>query len=221
MNVKQFTDEQLRLYEALTKLQKGVALNTLAGMKPADAHRAAGGTCRNEANRYKLAGEILIKPTVVDFLTSFKVAPSQEIAPAIASRDDILRDLTEISKVTINDVASFSERPLVDMENGMEVLTSRIHIRSMSEIPPEAMKAIKSVKQTKHGLEVTLHDTMAARKQISEMCGYNAPTKTELSGPDGKPIQTQDIPDEDIEEKMRSLGLGRYHNQLGAKRVDN
>lgn len=42
----------------------------------------------------------------------------------------------------------------------------------------------------------------------------------ELSGPGGKPLQVQEIPDEDIEQKLKSLGLGRYHNQLGSKVVD-
>jgi len=42
----------------------------------------------------------------------------------------------------------------------------------------------------------------------------------ELSGPGGKPLQVQEIPDEEIETKLKALGLGRYHNQLGAKVVD-
>lgn len=40
----------------------------------------------------------------------------------------------------------------------------------------------------------------------------------EISGPGGAPIQTQDVPDEELETKLKALGLGRYHNQLGAKR---
>lgn len=40
----------------------------------------------------------------------------------------------------------------------------------------------------------------------------------EISGPNGGPIQTQDVPDEELEEKLKALGLGRYHNQLGSKK---
>ncbi len=40
----------------------------------------------------------------------------------------------------------------------------------------------------------------------------------EISGPNGAPIQTQEIPDEELEAKLKALGLGRYHNQLGSKR---
>ena len=40
----------------------------------------------------------------------------------------------------------------------------------------------------------------------------------EISGPGGAPIQTQDVPDEELETKLKALGLGRYHNQLGKKK---
>ena len=40
----------------------------------------------------------------------------------------------------------------------------------------------------------------------------------EISGPGGAPIQTQDVPDEELEAKLKALGLGRYHNQLGKKK---
>ena len=42
----------------------------------------------------------------------------------------------------------------------------------------------------------------------------------EISGPGGTPIQIQEIPDEELEAKLKALGLGRYHNQLGSKRVE-
>lgn len=41
----------------------------------------------------------------------------------------------------------------------------------------------------------------------------------EITGKGGQPIQTQEIPDEEIEQKLKSLGLGRYHNQLSNKIV--
>jgi phage terminase small subunit len=218
--IVELSEEQLTAYGNLTKLQKGAALASLAGMKPAEAHRQAGGTCKNESHRSRLGAEILNKPEVVRFVLSMAVEPSAEIASAVLSRDEILMDLTDIARTTIDDVVTFSERPLVDMENGMQVLTSTIHVRSISEIPEGARKSIKSVKQTKNGLELVMHDSLVARKQIAEMCGYNAPTKTEISGPDGKPIQIQEIPDEELEAKLKALGLGRYHNQLGSKRVE-
>lgn len=215
----ELSDEQLTMYDNLTKLQRGVALASLAGNKPGEAHRIGGGKCKNEEQRTALGVQILSYPNVKEFIDSFKVDPSPEIALAVMSRDEMLMDLTQIARTSIDDVVTFSERPLVDLD-GMEMLSSTIHVRSIEEIPEGARKAIKSVKQTKHGLEVVLYDGLAARKQIADMCGYDAPKKTELSGPGGKPLQVQEIPDEDIEQKLKSLGLGRYHNQLGSKVVD-
>lgn len=214
----ELTDEQLEAYNALTKLQRGVALASLAGNEPAEAHRIGGGKCKNESHRKDLGNQILSNPLVKHFLSTMATEPAPEIASAVLSRDELLMGLTTIARTTIDDVVSFTERSMVDMESGLELLNSSVHVKSIDEIPPGARSAIKSVKQTKHGLELTLYDSLQARKQIAEMCGYNAPTKTELSGPGGAPIQTQDVPDEELEAKLKALGLGRYHNQLGAKR---
>lgn len=214
----ELTDEQLSAYDALTKLQRAVALRSLAGDKPGDAHRNGGGKCNNEEQRLALGVQILTNPNVKHFLSTMAVEPSPEIASAVLSRDELLMGLTTIARTTIDDVVSFTERSMVDMESGIETFNSSVHVKSIDEIPPGARSAIKSVKQTKNGLELTLYDSLQARKQIADMCGYNAPTKTELSGPNGAPIQMQEIPDEEIETKLKALGLGRYHNQLGAKR---
>ena len=210
--------EQLDAFDALTKLQRGVALASLGGSEPDEAHRIGGGKCKNEKHRRDLGLQILADPRVKRFLATMATPVSSDIASAVLSRDELLCDLTDIARTDLRAIMSFTERPLIDMENGMEVLSSAIHIKSMDEIPEHAWKAIKSVKQTKHGLELVLYDSIQARKQIAEMCGHNAPTKTELSGPNGAPIQTQEIPDEELEAKLKALGLGRYHNQLGSKR---
>lgn len=210
--------EQLDAYETLTKLQRGVTLAHIAGKPIDEAHRAAGGKSRDESRRITLAGEILRHPASVHFLSTMAVDPSPEIASAVLSRDELLMGLTNIARTNLNALVSFSERLVCDVETGEEFTNSVVHIKSSSEIPVGAWDAIKTIKQTKNGLELVLHDGLNARKQIAEMCGYNAPTKTEITGPGGAPIQVQDVPDEEVEQRLESLGLGRYHNQLGAKR---
>jgi phage terminase small subunit len=212
----ELTNEQIKAYETLTKLQKSVAMAKITGKSLTAAHRDAGGKCKNENRRGSLIAEILKNHAVALFLELMLDTIAPEVAAMVLSRDEILIDLTDIARTTLDDVVSFSERPLIDMENGMEVLSSTIHIRSIDEISHGARKAIKSVKQTKYGLEVQMYDGLAARKQITEMCGFDAPVKSEVTGF----VQTQEIPDEEIEQKLKSLGLGRYHNQLGEKIVD-
>src|SRR5690606_34256488 len=120
----ELTDEQLNAYDALTKLQRGVALASLAGNEPADAHRIGGGKCKNESQRYDLGIQILVNPRVKHFLSTMAVEPSPEIASAVLSRDELLIGLTTIARTTIDDVVSFTERPSVDMESGLEVYNS-------------------------------------------------------------------------------------------------
>jgi len=217
------TDEQLTMFDGLTKLKQGVAINTLAGMKPAEAHRVAGGKCRNEANRKDLASQILADPRVRILIESFKTEPSPSLARAVMTREDILSDLTDIANATIFDVMNFytNNDDMMNLETGEETAgQSTIVVKSMSEIDPKFHKLIKGVKQTKHGIELTLHDQMQARKQITDMCGYDAPKRSEISGPNGQPIEVKEITDEELETKLKELGLGRYHNQLGGKIVE-
>ncbi len=217
------TDEQLTMFDGLTKLKQGVAVNTLSGMKPAEAHRVAGGVCKDESRRTNLASEILLHPAVRDFINSFNTEPSPSLVRAVMTREDIISDLTDIANATIFDVMNFytNNDEMMNLETGEEIQgQSTIVVKSMNEIDPKFHKLIKGVKQTKHGIELTLHDQMQARKQITDMCGYDAPKRSEISGLGGQPIQVEEITDEELETKLKELGLGRYHNQLGGKIVE-
>lgn len=204
------TDVQIMLYEELTKLQQGVALNTLRGMKPAEAHRNAGGKCKNESQRSNLCGQILKDPSVSVFMDHMKQDPSPDIADAVMTRDKMLQDLTVIADSSIYDVATFLDvdDELMNMETG-ELFKGQsiINVKSMNDIKPQHRCLIKSIKQTKHGIELTLYSAMDARKMISDMCGYNAPVKRELSGPDGGPIKIAEMNDDDLSDELTKLGL--------------
>lgn len=213
------TDEQLLAYDKLTKLQQLTALGVLSGMGQTEAYVAAGGKAKSDDSKRASAAEILGNLNVVRFVDLMKTDPAEDIAAAVMSRDEMLMDLTDIARATIYDVAEFTETPVVDLATATQMGQSVIRVKSMDEIDPRHRKLIKSVKQTKYGIEIILHDAMAARKQIADLCGYDAPKKQELTGPNGQPIQIQEIPDEEIEQRLRDLGLGRYHNQLSAKRV--
>lgn len=216
------TDEQLTMFNNLTKLQRGVVTGSLGGMSPSDAHRNAGGKCRDEARRTDLASQILLYPVVVKFMDTFKVEPPASLTRAVMTRDDIISDLTDIANATIFDVARFytDHDSMMHLETGAEVEgQTSVIVKSMSDIDPKHHKLIKGVKQTKYGIELTLHDQMQARKQITDMCGYDAPKRSEISGPGGEPIKVEEVTDEQLQSKLKELGLGRYHNQLGGKSV--
>ena len=72
VTVKGLTEEQQGMFEALTTLQQGVVAYTLKGKKPSEAHRLAGGKCRDESRRTNLASEILLVPAVSALLSNIR-----------------------------------------------------------------------------------------------------------------------------------------------------
>lgn len=114
----EMNDNQKSLFDALTPLRQKVALNHIAGMKPAQAHKEAGGTCKNEENRRKLGNEILSKPDVDAFIKSMA---NHIVNPAIMSRDEMLEDLTVIARVTTPDLSANGIASLSELKNGCDV----------------------------------------------------------------------------------------------------
>jgi len=139
-----------------------------------------------------------------------KQDPAPDIADAVLSRDQMLQDLTVIAGSSIYDVATFLnvDDELMNLETG-ELFRGQsiINVKSMDNIKPEHRCLIKTVKQTKHGIELTLYSAMDARKMINDMCGYNAPVKSELSGPNGGPIKIAEINDDDLLDEFTKLGI--------------
>ena len=69
------------------------------------------------------------------------------------------------------------------------------------------MAAISELTAGKDGLKIKLHDPKAAIKQLAEMRGWEAPKKTELTGPNGGAIQTVNMtPDEAAEAYRKMMG---------------
>lgn len=115
MKINKLTKEQKDMLNAMTSLRRGVALNSLLGMTPAEAHKQAGGTCNNEDHRYKLASEILLNPDVKAFM------------------DSVNSDIGDETKVD----ASYVRKRLYDMDNLdiMEILAEDCSVRPLSEWP--------------------------------------------------------------------------------------
>lgn len=72
------TDEQREKFSKFTKLQKGMVLGTLEGLKPAEAHKKAGGKCKKEKSRPDLASQVLRHPKVKEFLDEIKNQKDEE-----------------------------------------------------------------------------------------------------------------------------------------------
>jgi hypothetical protein len=155
----ELSDEQVSAFHALTRLQQGVALGSLEGLAPADAHRRANGKCKNESHRPRLASEILTKPDVAKFINSFKVDKVESLGKVVIDREQIIAMLAEQA-------------------------TSDLKLQDLNK--PENFKHISEVIIDPSG-EVRYKltgpaDRRAAAKQLAEMLGWNKPTEIKLSG---------------------------------------
>lgn len=179
-------ENQQALFNALTPLRQKVSLNHISGMKPAKAHKEAGGKCKYEKNRRKLANEILTKPDVKAFIESMA---NHIVNPYIMSRDEMMEELTLVARTNSNDLIEWGYRDVdtVDRISGETKIVQQSFwtLRPIEEINPEHMSAIEEVSISKEGLKFKRTSKLAAMKQLAELAGYEAPIKTDLMSSDG------------------------------------
>lgn len=208
--MKKFNKDQQALYDKLTNLQKVCVDIKIKHptMNHADVYRMAKGTPYDRNDRAKRYGfNIMNKPDVEAFLKSMEV---ETISDLIMGREQVLKDLSDIAETTMADVTTFIDEDdvLMNTTSG-ELITGRrtFVVKSMEDMPEHALKSIKKMKQGSNGIEIELYDANNARKMIADMQGYNAPTRTELTGANGGPLQTKEMSDEDFAKQLLELGL--------------
>lgn len=217
MASKKLTAEQQQLFDALTPLQKKFVTWLLKGKNQTEAYKKAGGKAKSDGAR-KAAHSIATNCDVQAFLNSVK--DYEEIDEAIMSRNEALKRLTSMGRTSLFDLADFRNGVIGEDENGNPVTQASWSFKDSALITPEAIAAISELTTGPQGIKIKLHDPKAAIKQIGEMQGWEAPKKTEVSGPDGGPIQHEDLTDEQLKEALEELGYGRYKNQLEEKLDD-
>ncbi len=197
------TDEQLRMYNALSTLKQNVAIMRINMPLASDyeVYKLGGGAATSDTSARTCASQLLKQPDIVEFINSFNI---EKVELAVMNRDEIIKDLSFIAGADISDVAEFSDRECVDIEDGEIRYQSTVRVKSMSELTKLQRKLIKSVKQTKYGLELTLHDAMQARKQLTALQGFDAAKKLEIT--DNTP-STEPVTDEDMIEGLKELGV--------------
>ncbi|MCP9270492.1 hypothetical protein M5U04_21080, partial [Xenorhabdus sp. XENO-1] len=105
-------------------------------------------------------------------------------------------------------------------DEGQPVFQASWQFKDSALQNPAALSAISELTTGKDGIKLKLHDPKAAIRQLSELMGWDAPKKTELTGKDGGPIQYADLTQEELEERLKELGHGRHRSQLDTKLTD-
>ena len=78
-------------------------------------------------------------------------------------------------------------------EDGQPVYQAVWSFRNSTLQDPDAMSAIAELTTGKDGIKLKMHDPKAAIKQLAEMQGWEAPKKSEVSGPGGGPVKTETV----------------------------
>lgn len=213
MASKKLTAEQQQLFDALTPLQQKFSLAIIKGKNQTDAYKAAKGKAKGDTIR-AAASRMYANVNVQAFLLSVQ---GEVVDEAIMGREEALKRLTSLGRASLFDLAEFRNGMIGEDENGDPIMQASWSFKDSALLTPEAMAAIAELTAGPQGLKIKLHDPKAAIKQLSELQGWDAPKKTELSGPGGGPIQHEDLTDEQLKEALQELGYGRRKNQLEEK----
>ena len=196
------TEEQKALFDALTKLQQKFVTQLLNGKNQTDAYKAAGGKAKTDESARASASQILTNVNVQAFL---KCIQYEAVNEAIMTYEEAMERLSIMGRTSIADLATFGTQVVGEDDDGNPVTQSVWSFKNASELKPEQMAAISELTAGKDGLKIKLHDPKAAIKQLAEMRGWEAPKKTELSGPNGGAIQTTNLTADEAAEAYRKL----------------
>ncbi|WRQ13080.1 terminase small subunit [Vibrio phage vB_VpM-pA2SJ1] len=184
MDGAKLTEEQKALYEALNVRQQKFALGILENKTERQAYIDAGYKPKTDNAADVAANKLIRNVKVAAFIDSVRKPAAEKAAEsAIASREEVLRFLTCAIRTKVTDIAEFDERTLgEDPETGEEIKQSYWKLKGSKDLTPQAATVIEEVSSGKFGLKFKMVSKQQAAKQLADMMGWNAPTKTEHSG---------------------------------------
>ena len=177
----------MELASKLTTLQRKFIIELI---KPKTSQRqaylTAGGKAKTESAQDAASSTMLSNVKVKAF---YKSMMESKTVNSIMERDEALEILSSNARVKMSDVADFGFRKVGEDEEGRDVMESVWTMKNGEDIDPAVASCIKSVTMTKNGPKIELHDQQGAIKQITDMQGWNAAKKTELTGAGGEALQ--------------------------------
>ena len=147
----------------------------LQGMSKLAACKAAGllSNDMSDGNKRMRASNILHSGNVADYIQAVK---SYHCSETVMSLHEIDIRLTKIARTEHSEIVRHRSVPVVDIddESGEEVVAgyrTTPYLTPLEELNERQRQSIKSVKQTKNGLEVEVHDPVKAMDMLIKRKG--------------------------------------------------
>ncbi|QPW26486.1 terminase small subunit [Edwardsiella ictaluri] len=180
-------------------------------LKDLNATQAAIRAGYSEKTARSVGCENLTKPDISDRISELKADRNEQVSIDAAY---VLRRLTEIDQMDVADIllANGEVKPIHEWPKVWRTTLSGIDVTEMAGDSAGLLKKIKWPDKVKNLELLGKHVTVQA---------FREQTSTELTGANGGPIQYSDITDEELEERLKELGHGRYRSQLAEKQADS
>lgn len=154
----------------LTEKQKLFCEEYLVDLNATQAAIRAG---YKSPNAYQIGAENLRKPQIQEYLQEKQQERSKRTE---ITADFVLKELAAIASTRITDVVNVLNRPIA-MEDGSVINVPYVCVKNTAELTDAQKSAIASIKQTKNGVEIKMHDKVGTLKLIGDHLGMFAPVK--------------------------------------------
>ncbi|BEH73326.1 terminase small subunit [Edwardsiella tarda] len=180
-------------------------------LKDLNATQAAIRAGYSEKTARSIGNRLLTNVDMQNRLSELKSARNEQVS---IDASYVLRRLTEIDQMDVADIllANGEVKPIHEWPKVWRTTLSGIDVTEMAGDSAGLLKKIKWPDKVKNLELLGKHVTVQA---------FREQTSTELTGANGGPIQYSDITDEELEERLKELGHGRYRSQLAEKQADS
>ena len=184
----EMNEDQTKLFEALTPLQKEISLNCISGMNNIDAYKASRGKAKTLRGMESSVSQILSNRKVAAFIKSMS---AHVVNPAVMGRQEMTERLSTIARGNLADLIEWGEiehdeaiehdedGEVVQLPKGLKQSVWRF--KNSEELTSEKMSTISEVTSGVAGwYRIKQHSPLAAMKQLAELAGYEAPKQIEV-----------------------------------------
>lgn len=158
-----------------TDLQRKFVHNIIAGMKQKEALKEAGSKSSGKSLE-KTASVMFNKPIVKAY---YEKLMQQAATNAVMTKEQALIRLSQVATIKMTDICDFKDVQIGEDEDDNPIMQTVWTMKDSENIPDHIASAIKSVTITRQGPKIELYDAISSVKQLSDMLGWNAPTKIE------------------------------------------